>query len=137
MTTEEINLAVRLGFQTSMAVQEIGHDEDVDEELRKIITETTGTALVDEDYDGQADAVLLWFRDEDGDLTDTLMDAATSLDESGSVLLLTPKAGRDGYIEPSEINDAATTAGLSQTKSINAGRDWSGTRLLTPKAAKR
>ena len=33
--------------------------------------------LVDEDYDDVADAVVLWFRDEDGDLTDALVDATT------------------------------------------------------------
>ncbi|MEV6110236.1 DUF3052 domain-containing protein [Streptomyces sp. NPDC051940] len=132
----ETNLAVRLGFQTGMVVQEIGYDEDTDHELRDLIEETIGSELVDEDYDDVADAVVLWFRDDDGDLTDALVDATTYIDEGGAVLLLTPKTGRDGYVEPSDINDAATTAGLSQTKSINAGKDWSGSRLLTPKAAK-
>ncbi|MFC7220584.1 DUF3052 domain-containing protein [Streptomyces polyrhachis] len=132
----ETNLAVRLGFQTGMVVQEIGYDEDTDQELRDLIEETVGSELVDEDYDDVADAVVLWFRDDDGDLTDALVDATTYIDEGGSVLLLTPKTGRDGYVEPSDINDAATTAGLSQTKSINAGKEWNGSRLLTPKAAR-
>ncbi|MQY11321.1 hypothetical protein SRB5_14360 [Streptomyces sp. RB5] len=133
----ETNLAVRLGFQAGQVVQEIGYDEDTDQELRDLIEETIGSSLVDEDYDDVADAVVLWFRDDDGDLTDALVDATTYIDEGGSVLLLTPKTGRDGYVEPSDINEAATTAGLSQTKSINAGKDWSGSRLLTPKAAAR
>jgi hypothetical protein len=30
----------------------------------------------------------------------------------------------------------APTAGLSQTSSISAGKDWSGIRLVTPKAAR-
>ncbi|MFE0099962.1 DUF3052 domain-containing protein [Streptomyces sp. NPDC059009] len=131
----ETNLAVRLGFQTDMVVQEIGYDEDVDQELREAIEQATGTELVDEDYDDVADAVVLWFREDDGDLTDALVDAIAYMEEGGSILLLTPKTGRDGYVEPSEIGEAATTAGLSQTKSINAGKDWNGSRLNTPKAA--
>ncbi|QNP72942.1 DUF3052 domain-containing protein [Streptomyces roseirectus] len=133
----ETSLAVRLGFQPDQVVQEIGYDEDVDQELRESIEETVGSELVDEDYDDVADAVVLWFRDDDGDLTDALVDALGLLEEDGSILLLTPKTGRDGYIEPSDINDAAQTAGLSQTKSVSAGKDWVGTRLLSPKAAKR
>ena len=38
-------------------------------------------------------------------------------------------------MEPSEIGEAAPTAGLSQTSSVSAGRDWSGTRLVAPKVA--
>ncbi|MFH8606113.1 DUF3052 domain-containing protein [Streptomyces sp. NPDC018029] len=131
----ETNLAVRLGFQPDQVVQEIGYDDDVDQELREVIEETIGSELVDEDYDDVADAVVLWFREDDGDLTDALVDAIAYMEEGGSILLLTPKTGRDGYVEPSEIGEAATTAGLSQTKSINAGKDWNGSRLLTPKGA--
>ncbi|OLZ69447.1 hypothetical protein AV521_18175 [Streptomyces sp. IMTB 2501] len=133
----ETNLAVRLGFQPSQVVQEIGYDDDVDQDLRESIEETIGQELVDEDYDDVADAVLLWFRDDDGDLTDALVDAIGYLEEGGQILLLTPKTGRDGYIEPSDISDAAQTAGLSQTKSVNVGKDWNGSRLSTPKAGKR
>lgn len=133
---EERTLAVRLGFQPGQVVQEIGYDEDTDQELREAIEEHTGTELVDEDYDDVADAVLLWFRDEDGDLTDALVDAIGYLEEDGMICLLTPKTGRDGYIEPSDINEAVQTAGLSQTKSISVGKDWSGSRLATPKGAK-
>ncbi|OII62244.1 hypothetical protein BJP40_29515 [Streptomyces sp. CC53] len=131
----ETNLAVRLGFQPDQVVQEIGYDEDVDQELREAIEAATGTELVDEDYDDVADAVVLWFREDDGDLTDALVDAIAYMEEGGNILLLTPKTGRDGYVEPSDIGEAATTAGLSQTKSISAGKDWVGSRLSTPKAA--
>ncbi|QNP63134.1 DUF3052 domain-containing protein [Streptomyces genisteinicus] len=131
----ETNLAVRLGFQPDQVVQEIGYDDDVDTELREAIEAAIGSDLVDEDYDDVADAVVLWFRDDDGDLTDALVDAIAYMEEGGQILLLTPKTGRDGYVEPSDIGDAATTAGLSQTKSVSAGKDWAGTRLVTPKAA--
>ena len=33
------------------------------------------------------------------------------------------------------IGEAAPTAGLSQTSTVSAGRNWSGTRLVAPKAA--
>ena len=40
------------------------------------------------------------------------------------IWLLTPKAGRDGHIEPSEISEAAPTAGLQPTRTISASRSW-------------
>ncbi|WP_405712305.1 MULTISPECIES: DUF3052 domain-containing protein [unclassified Streptomyces] len=133
---ERTNPAARLGFEPGQVVQEIGYDDDVEQELREGIEATIGQDLVDEDYEDVADAVLLWFRDEDGDLTDALVDAIGLIEDGGTVWLMTPKTGRDGYVEPSDINEAAQTAGLSQTKSINAGKDWAGSRLVTPKAAK-
>ena len=60
--------------------------------------------------------------------------ALTPLADGGYIWLFTPKAGRDGHVEPSEIGEAAPTAGLSQTSTTSAGRDWSGTKLVSPKA---
>ncbi|GAA0603609.1 DUF3052 domain-containing protein [Streptomyces crystallinus] len=130
---ERTNPAARLGFEPGQVVQEIGYDDDVDQDLREGIESLIGQELVDEDYDDVADVVLLWFRDEDGDLTDALVDAIGYLEDAGTIWLLTPKTGRDGYIEPSDINDAAQTAGLSPAKSISVGKDWSGTRLKSGK----
>ncbi|WP_330304292.1 MULTISPECIES: DUF3052 domain-containing protein [unclassified Streptomyces] len=131
---ERTNPAARLGFEPGQVVQEIGFDDDVDNELRESIESLIGQELADEDYDDVADVVLLWFRDEDGDLTDALVDAIGLLEDGGMIWLLTPKTGRDGYVEPSDINDAAQTAGLSQTKSISVAKEWSGTRLASPKS---
>ncbi|KOG85428.1 DUF3052 domain-containing protein [Streptomyces varsoviensis] len=133
---ERINPAARLGFEPGQVVQEIGYDDDVEQELREGIEAVTGQELVDEDYDDVADVVVLWFRDDDGDLTDALVDAIGLVDEGAPVWLMTPKTGREGYVEASDINEAAQTAGLAQTKSVNAGKDWSGSRLVTPKAAR-
>ena len=130
------NPANRLGFQPGQVVQELGYDDDVDQELREGVEDLTGNDLVDEDYDDVADAVLMWFREEDGDLTDALVDALTYLEEGGLVWLLTPKTGRTGHVEASEIADAAQTAGLSQTSTAAVSKDWSAVRLATPKAAK-
>lgn len=133
---DKSNPALRLGFEQGQIVQELGYDEDCDQELREGIEDITGSELVDEDYDDVADAVLLWHREDDGDLTDALVDALEYLAEGGLVWLLTPKTGRDGHIEASEIADAAKTAGLSQTSSVAVAKDWAGTRLATPKATK-
>ncbi|MEU8518314.1 DUF3052 domain-containing protein [Streptomyces sp. NBC_01216] len=130
---ERTNPAARLGFEPGQVVQEIGYDEDVDFDLREGIESIIGSDLVDEEYDDVADAVVLWFRDEDGDLTDALVDTIGLLEDGGVIWLLTPKTGRDGYIEPSDISDAAQTAGLSQTKSVSVAKDWAGSRLVAPK----
>ena len=128
------SLAERLGIKPSQVVQEIGYDDDCDEELRSSIESVSGNELVDEGYDDVVDVVVLWWRDDDGDLFDALSDALTTLAGGGHIWLLTPKAGRDGHVEPSDIGEAAQTAGLSQTSSISAAREWSGTRLVTPKS---
>jgi hypothetical protein len=130
-------LAEKLGIAPGMVVQEIGWDDDCDDQLRQLIVARSGEDLVDEEYDGVVDAVLLWWRDGDGDLVDALVDALAPLTDSGVIWLLTPKAGRPDHVEPSDISEAAPTAGLQQTSSISAGRDWNGARLVAPKAARK
>jgi hypothetical protein len=130
-------LAARLGFRPGQVVQELGYDDDVDADLRTSVESLTGNELADEDYEEVVDAVILWWREDDGDLVDALVDALVSLDDGGVVWLLTPKAGRPGHVEPSDIGDAAPTAGLNQTSSVSAARDWSGTRLVARKSARR
>ena len=128
--------ADRLGIEPGMLVMEIGYDEDCDETLRDAIVERSGSELVEDDSDEVVDVVLLWWRDDDGDLVDALVDALGPLTDNGVVWLLTPKAGRDGHVEPSDISESAPTAGLQQTSSISAAADWSGARLVAPKAAR-
>ena len=60
-----------------------------------------------------------------------------SLADTGVVWLLTPKAGRDGHVEPSEVSESAQTAGLQQTSTVNAGKDWTAARLVSPRGAKK
>ena len=132
---DQSDLADRLGVKPGHVVQEIGYDDDCDEQLRESVEKLQGVELVDEDYEDVVDGVLLWWRDGDGDLVDALVDATTLLADAGYILLLTPKTGRDGYVEPSEIGESAPTAGLSQTSTVSAGPNWSGTRLVAPKAA--
>ncbi|HTY72055.1 MAG TPA: DUF3052 domain-containing protein [Actinomycetes bacterium] len=127
----------RLGIQSGQVVQELGFDEDCDIQLRRSIEVLAGAALVDGDYDDVVDVVLLWWRDGDGDLVDALVDALTSLAAGGVIWLLTPKAGRRGHVEPSDIEEAAPTAGLSATRSTAAAPEWSGTRLVAPKMGRR
>ena len=132
----ERSLAERLGFKPGQVVQEIGYDDDCDEELRASIEAVIGSELVDEYYEDAVDVVVLWWREDDGDLVDGLVDARTPLADGGHIWLLTPKAGRAGHVEPSDIGEAAPTAGLAQTSSMSAARDWSGTRLVAPKVRK-
>jgi hypothetical protein len=97
----------------------------------------TGTQFIEESTTEVVDAVLIWFRQDDGDLVDELMDAMTYLSETGPIWVLTPKVGRDGHVEPSDIQDAAPTCGLNQTSTIAVAADWSATRLVARKAVKR
>lgn len=123
--------AARLGLAGGQVVVELGYGDDVDHDLRTAIEEVVGQELADEDYDDVADAVLLWWREDDGDLTDALVDARVPLDDGGPIWLLTRKAGRDGHVGHSDIEEAATTAGLHATSTMAICADWSATRLGT------
>jgi Protein of unknown function (DUF3052) len=133
---EDRSVAERLGIKPDMVVQEIGWDEDVDDDLRAAIEEHIGGDLLDEDADEVIDVVLLWWREDDGDLVDAIMDARTPLDENGVIWVLTPKTGQPGHVQPSEIAEAVPTVGLAQTSNISVGTNWSGTKLVSPKSTK-
>lgn len=132
----DTDLARRLGITAGQVVQEFGWDDDVDEDLREQVEAVTGEPIEDEDSIEVTDVVLLWYRDGDGDLVDTLVDSLTNLGDGGVVWLLTPKLGRPDHVEPGDIEEAAPTAGLHATSSISACPDWSGTRLASPKGRK-
>lgn len=129
-------VAEKLGIEPGQVVGELGWDEDVDDDVRAAVEERSGSELVDEDSDDVLDVILLWWRENDGDLVDELMDATGPLAEDGTIWVLTPKTGRPGHVEPSEIAEAVPTAGLAQTSNISVGPDWTGTRLVSPKSAK-
>lgn len=122
----------RLGISPDDVVMEIGFDSDIDSALREAVIACVGE-LQDEDTDEVVDTVLLWWRDDDGDLVDVLMDARSPMSEDGVVWLLTPKPGRPGHIESADIAEAGPTAGLQGTSSLNAGADWVATRLVAPR----
>ena len=131
-----VDVAERLDIEPEMIVQEIGWDEDVDDAVRASIEQRCGSELLDEDADEVVDVVLLWWRDDDGDLTDTLLDVMTPLADDGVIWVLTPKTGREGYVEPSDIAEAASTSNLAQTSNVSINDDWMGTRLGYRKTAK-
>lgn len=127
----------KLGFAASQVILELGYDDDVDDDLRMQIEDTVEGDLEDEDYGDVVDGVLLWWREEDGDLTDALVDALTTLEDQGFIVLLTPKVGRPGEVDPSDVAEAAGTAGLNASASVNLTPQWSGTRLVAPKTGAR
>jgi hypothetical protein len=124
----------RLGLRPGMVVQELGWDSDTDDTLRIAIEDAIDSDMVDGDYGNVVDAVLLWWRDEDGDLVDGLVDSLTDLVAGGPIWLLTPKVGRANAVDPSDITEAAPIAGLALTTTAAVSKDWSATRLVTPKS---
>ena len=126
-----------MGFKEGDLILEVGRASDCDESLREQVCAITKSQFVDSDFQEVVDGVIIWWRDGDGDLVDELMDALTYLSQTGPIWVLTPKVGRDGHVEPSDIQDAAPTAGLSQTSSLSIAPDWSATRLVARKAGKR
>ena len=128
--------AVAMGFEPGVAVQELGWDSDVDEQLREEIMDLIGEEFVYEALEA-VDVVLLWWRAEDGDLADGLVDALTDLSDHGRIWLLVPKVGRAGYVEPTDLAEAALTAGLALANPASVAADWQAHKLVRPKGIRR
>ncbi|WP_412778604.1 DUF3052 domain-containing protein [Nocardioides sp. Root79] len=126
--------AERMGLKPGLVVQELGWDNDTDDDLRVAIEDTIDGDMVDGDYGNVVDAVLLWWRDDDGDLVDGLVDSLTDLVGGGVIWLLTPKIGRPGAVDAADIAEAAPIAGLAQTSAATVSKDWAATRLVAPKS---
>lgn len=123
-------LATRLGITEGTTVQELGYDTDTDDLVADAVLAGSGEHPVDEDYDGVVDMVLLWWRDDDGDLADALVDAKAPLADNGVIWLLSPKHGRSGALEPADVADAASTSGLRRTTTVTLAQ-WQAVRLVS------
>lgn len=126
-----LTLARRLGFRTGQVVMEIGYHNDVDQMLREDIERVTGRSMVDEEHRGWVDVVLLWHRQDDGDLADTLAEAVPSLTEKCHVLILTPEPGREGHVARHAIAEALSATTLVKDPTVVDG--WTVLRLVDPR----
>ena len=129
----DVHLGERLGLKPGMVVQELGWDDDVDDAVREAIEDAVDADLVDGDYGDVVDAVVLWWRDDDGDLVDALVDSLTDLAGGGGIWLMTPKIGRRGAVDAADVAEAAPIAGLSTTTTVAVGKEWTATKLVAPK----
>jgi hypothetical protein len=130
------SLSDKLGLSRGLVVQELGWDEDVDDDVRIMIEDSIDGELI-EDAMEAVDLVLLWWRDGDGDLVDSLVDALTDLTGAGYIWLMTPKVGRSGYVDAADLAEAAITAGLALTNSVPVSSDWTATKLVRPRGSRR
>mgnify|MGYP003327384326 FL=1 len=126
-----------MGIQPGFLVLQRGFGDDCDVAISNEIAEVCGSALLGEDSQEVVDAVITWYRDGDDDLVDELVDCLTYLTDGGAIWLLTPKVGRDGHVEASEIQDSAPTSGLSLTTTFQASKDWIATRLVARKSGRK
>ena len=122
-----------LGFNEGSIVQEFGYDDDVAEEGRSAIEQSTGEELVDEDYGDIADGAIAWWRDDDGnadDLADLFLDMKANLESDSAVCwLLVPGPREPGHVSAAVVEEAAETAGLMATTNVAASKNWTGIRL--------
>jgi hypothetical protein len=130
------SLTDKLGLSRGLVVQELGWDEDVDDDVRIMIEDAIDGELI-EDAMEAVDLVLVWWRDGDGDLVDSLVDALTDLTNAGYIWLMTPKVGRSGYVDAADVAEAAITAGLALTNSVHVSSDWTATKLVRPMGSRR
>ena len=125
-----------LGLAPGMVVEEVGWDDDVDAALRDAIMDTIDADMVEESLEG-VDVVVLWWRDDDGDVADGLVEAMTDLAPTGFIWLMTPKVGRAGFIETSDLSEGSVTAGLALTGTMNVSTEWQATKVVRPKSSRR
>ena len=128
--------AAALGLSPGQAVQELGWDDDVDEALREAVMDAIDADLLYESNEA-VDVVLLWWRDSDGDVADGLVDALTDLSPTGYIWLLTPKVGRTDYVDPTDLDEGALTAGLSVANPASVSANWQAQKLVRPRAGRR
>lgn len=133
---KDARAVVAMGLRPGQAIQELGWDSDADQGLRDEIMEAVDGDLIDEALEA-VDAVLLWWRHDDGDLVDGLVDALRDLSASGCVWLLTPKVGRNGYVDPADISEGVITAGLALANTVKVSRDWQAQKVVRPKAGRK
>ena len=129
--------AGKLGFEPDSVIQELGWDEDTDAEFRSAIESHTGSELVDGDIGEVVDGVILWWREEDGDVGDGLVDALRDLSSTGHIWLMTPKVGRPGYVAPADIAEGTATAGLVLASPVSVSSEWQAQRIVRPRTGKR
>lgn len=135
-TERELGIRKVMGFEQGMLVQELGWDSDVDEDLRNLVMDAIDDDLIDEAVEA-VDAVLLWWREEDGDVADGLVESLTDLSNGGVIWLLTPKVGRPGHINAKDIAEGANTAGLALTSPVDMSDQWQVQKVVRPKNARR
>ena len=123
-------------MKPGMVVEELGWDEDVDEALREDIMDIIDADMVEESLEG-VDVVLLWWRDDDGDVADGFVEAITDLAPEGYIWVMSPKVGREGFIEASDLSEGAVTAGLALTGTANVSDDWLAAKVVRPKISRR
>ena len=130
------NYASMLGITEGMIALEFGWDEDCDPAISEAVEAVLGEDFLEEETDELVDVVVMWWREEDGDLVDGLVDALRPLGDGGTIWLLTPGAGKPGTIAPGEISESAQLAGLVQTSAERLG-DWQGRCLVARGAMKK
>ncbi|MDR2930185.1 MAG: DUF3052 domain-containing protein [Propionibacteriaceae bacterium] len=126
----------QLGLARGMVVEELGWDDDVAEDFRQAVMEDIDSDLVEESTEA-VDAVILWLRDDDGDVVDLLIDSLTDLGPQGFLWVLTPKIGRPGHVAQSDLSEGVLAAGLVLTTTVSASAQWSAHKVVRPKSARR
>ena len=70
---------------------------------------------------------------DDVDVVDALVDALRDLGPEGFILVVTPKVGRPGQIDPADLEEGVTTAGMALTRSESLADDWLIYKVVRPR----
>ncbi|WP_405854113.1 DUF3052 domain-containing protein [Streptomyces sp. NBC_00090] len=125
--------ATRLGIESGDVILDVGWDDDCDDAVRESVEAAAGRAVLDTEPEEPVDVVLFWFRAGDGDLDDMIAEAAEPLRDGGVLWILTPGPGRPGHVDPADVAESATVAGLAQVSTVSVGA-WNAGRLVAPKS---
>lgn len=130
------DIATVLGIEPGMVVQELGWDEDADEDVREAVMDRIDADLVEDAIDA-VDVVLLWWRAEDGDVADGLVDSLTDLSDKGWIWLFTPKKGHTGEVLSADLAEGVSTAGMALTSPVTVSKEWQSHKIVRPKGFRR
>ena len=133
---ERARAVARLGLAPDALVQIVGWDDDCDEDCLAELEDLVSEVVMGDEAENVVDGLLVWWREEDGDLADGLLDALSMLADDGVVWLFTPRPGRTGHMPSSEVKEAVQVAGHQVTSTIGAGSDWQAARITAPKSGR-
>ena len=121
----------KLGIKPGHAVALVDMAGSLDEDLRRKALARSGRAPVSED---EAVDVTLVSIDSSTDAVVVLKEWRQRLHPAGGIWLLTPKRGRQGYVDQHELIQAGLAAGLVDNKGCSVSDVTSGMRFVIRKA---
>ena len=120
----------KLGIKPGAALAFAGAPRPIDRDLQARCLDRAGRAVAAADE--PVDVALLGI-DASTDVVELLERWRTRIDQTGGIWLLSPKRGRDGYVNQTDLIPAGLAANLVDNKTCSVSDSESGIRFVIRK----